>query len=256
MNARWQWRTVAVLVPALAVGARLFAQQPAADSAAARPLADRATLEAQAARLEAESGRDAALEAERIRLRLQQGDFHTGDRVLIWVQGESTLSDTFTVTPQRTLLLPSPVVGELPLTGVLRAELEPQVDHFVRRFVHSPVVRARPLLRLSVQGEVAHGGYYDVAADLVLADVVMAAGGTTQNADVHKLRIERNGQRIWQGRALQQAMADGRTIDDASLRDGDLVVVPRRRQGSLRESLGFTWIVVSITATVYTLARR
>src|SRR5207244_13071863 len=73
-----------------------------------------------------------------IRQRLEQGDFHVGDRVLIAVDmpappltpppgpaaksTEQQLSDTFTVGPSQELTLPE--VGVVSLRGVLRAELE------------------------------------------------------------------------------------------------------------------------------------
>src|SRR6266850_1195281 len=51
------------------------------------------------------SREDDALLAE-VRARLQDGDMRPGDRVLVDVQGDTALSDTFTVWPDRQLHLP------------------------------------------------------------------------------------------------------------------------------------------------------
>jgi protein involved in polysaccharide export with SLBB domain len=228
--------------------------QERADSVAERPLATRQQLEAFALRLERAERADSGLVA-RVRTRLLEGDFRPGDLVLLEVQGESTLSDTFAVGPDRTLQLPSPTVGRMSLAGVLRSELERHSTEYVRRFVRNAVVRARPLVRLSIQGEVERSGIIPVPADAVLADALMAAGGTTVNADMNRARIERDGRTIWRGRELRRALASGRTLDDAMLRDGDEIIVARRRQGDVQGGLRFVWIVVSIAGGIYGLSR-
>jgi protein involved in polysaccharide export with SLBB domain len=232
------------------------AQRPDDLDLADRPLASRAALEALARHVEASGRRDGRTEAAlaRLRARLAEGDFRPGDRVVVEVLGESTLTDTFAVTPQRTLVLPSPAVGALPLQGVLRVEIQEHVAQFVARFVQRPSVRAWATMRLSFQGEVVRAGFYSIPPDAVLADALMAAGGTTREADLEKVRIERDGRRIWQGK-LQDVVAGGRTLEGAELRDGDQIVVPRRREGDLGSSLRFLWVVVSLVGGVYGISR-
>ena len=69
-------------------------------------LATREQLQADLTRLE--QSHDGAREAALVRLRLENGDFQSGDRLLLHVEGESELSDTFTVGPTRELQLPHP----------------------------------------------------------------------------------------------------------------------------------------------------
>jgi len=239
---------VALLLCAGSAGA-----QELPDSVAARLLATRADLEAAAQRLERDGGPGALL--ARVRARLADGDFAPGDRVLLEVRDEPALSDTFEVGPARELTLPSPTVGTLSLRGVLRSEFEPRVTEYLGQFLQRPVVRARPLLRLSIQGEVVRAGFYGVPADAVLADALMAAGGTTKDADMRKMRIERDGEAVWKGRPLQDAVASGRTLDQAFLRDGDQIVIAKRKSGGFEGNLRFLWIVVSLAGGVYGLSR-
>lgn len=242
------------LMMTVALGLGLVAAPAAAqerdDSLAARPLASRADLETLAGRL----GTGSDLSA-RVRARLSEGDFAPGDRIVIEVRDEPTLTDTFEVGPARELSLPSPTVGNLSLRGVLRSELEPKVTEYLSQFLQRPVVRARSLLRLSIQGEVVKAGFYGVPPDAGLADALMAAGGTTQEADVRKMRIERNGEPLWQGKALQEAIASGRTLDEAMLRDGDQIIVVKRKDGGFEGNLRFLWIVVSLAGGIYGLSR-
>lgn len=242
----------------LALGPAVAAAQRADAAPAGRPLSSRADLEALARQLEGAGGTDRSASGRlaRIRTRLAEGDFRPGDRIRLAVERESTLTDTFTVEPDRSLRLPSPVAEPLPLSGVLRAELEPKVSRFLAKFlVNAAKVQAWPLLRLSVQGEVLRAGIHDVPADAQLADVLRAAGGTTTDANMRKLKIERDGKAIWKGEALDQALADGRSVSEADLQSGDQIVVPRLERRGLEGSMSFLWVIVSLAGGVYGLSR-
>lgn len=239
MKRAWKL-LVAMVVGIPAVGA---AQDDA--KLAERPLATRQELEAAAQRL---SG-SASQVAVRIKTRLSEGDFRRGDRIVLEVQSESTLTDTFTVGSRQELLLPAPTVGTLELKGVLRSELQDKLAEYIARFRQNPVVRAYPLIRLSIQGEVAHGGVYSVPADGRLADAVMAAGGTTQFAKANKITIDRNGKQIWEGSSLEL------NIDELGLRDGDQLVIGSDRPGKGSDNLRFIALIVSIAGGLYGLSR-
>ncbi|HEV8356276.1 MAG TPA: hypothetical protein VGQ17_05835 [Gemmatimonadales bacterium] len=259
MTALPRWTRVVLLLALAAAGApaRAPAQQRD-DGIVDRPLATRPALEDLARRLEQGRGAvgDAGSLLSRVRARLTEGDFRSGDRIRIEVQGEPTLTDTFAVSSDRALLLPAPTVGSLPLAGVLRSEIEPQVTAWVKKFIAGPVVvRARPLLRLSVQGEVARPGIHAVPADAVLGEVLMAAGGTLNTSNMKKLRLEREGRPIWNGQDFQKALAEGRSVDAALLHDGDQIVVGRRNDRGMGESLNFLWVVVSLAGGIYGLSR-
>jgi hypothetical protein len=247
------------LCTALAAAGPAAAQAPAwpPEVTAYRPLAERAALEDVVGQLEktAPAKGDGVAALAHAKSRLRDGDFRPGDLVLIEVQGDSTLTDTFTVAADRTVLLPSPAVGTLSLKGVLRTELQQHVTAYVTRFVRDPVVRARPLLRVGVQGEMVKPGYYYVPADAVLADVLMAAGGTRPEANMNSLRVEREGRRILSGTTLQRAIADGVTLDQASLRGGEVIAVDRRSNVTWTDGLRLVSVMVSIAVGLYGLSR-
>ena len=67
--------------------------------------------------------------------------------------------------------------------------------------------------------------------------------------------IERAGERIWTGEHLQQAIADGRTLDQLSLQAGDQIVVPARGQGFSARMVGITTGVISAAALLVTIFR-
>jgi protein involved in polysaccharide export with SLBB domain len=255
MNARTMLsRPAQCLAIAIALGASPMAdaagQQNGDGVPVDRPLATRSELETLARQLQSSDAEALA----RVKARLAEGDFRPGDLVWIQVQNEETLSDTFEIGPDRELRLPAPTVGTLPLKGVLRSELDEHVQEYISKFVRDPVARARPLMRISIQGEVAQAGYHALPADAVLADALTAAGGATAEADMRKLRIERNGEKIWKGKELQEAIANRGTIDQMGLQDGDRLIIDRRNAG-FQENLRFMYLVVALAGGVYGLSR-
>jgi protein involved in polysaccharide export with SLBB domain len=152
--------------------------------------------------------------------------FQVGDRVMLRVEGDSALSDTFTVVTGPALQLP--IIGEISLAGVRRADIQSHLTRELGRYIKDPVVEARALIRVSVMGEVIRPGFYAVPIDLVLADALMIAGGATQAARVDKLRVLRGSGEgaLWGGDQLQAAIARGATLEDLGIRAGDRIQVP------------------------------
>ena len=247
-------------------------------SAAARRLrATRGELETRLRRLDEIARSDTAgaelrvrvrTEAAAIRTRLTDGDFHVGDRIALAVEGEpestegvgptrrtieQQLSDTFTLEAGNVMTLPA--IGAITLQGVLRSELEAHLTREIGRFIREPVLYARPLIRVSVQGGVTRPGFYSLPVDAVLSDALMAAGGPTQEARLAKLRIEREGKPIWGGPLLRQAIAEGRTLDEMDLRAGDQFQVPGLRGRGAENTLRIIGLVLSIPVTVFTLSK-
>lgn len=243
---------VAALLAAVAAAPSRAAAQDPDEMAASRSMATRAELDALAARLATADPRNLL---GQVRQRLDQGDFRPGDLIIVDVQGESTLTDTFTVDRGMQLRFPPPTTGTLSLGGVLRSELEEKVSAHIARFLRNPIVRARPTLRLGVQGEVRTAGFYGVPADALLPDALMAAGGLTPNADMRKFKIMRGNRTLLEGDELQAVMASRTTLDDAGIRDGDQFVVPKGKQGTFEGNLRFVWLLVSLTGGVYGLTR-
>jgi protein involved in polysaccharide export with SLBB domain len=257
-------RTSIVVGAALLLSSSVAAQQQAAppsDSATAAKLnVTRDTLQAILQRIDSANGSDSTKGdqklrslAQQIRARMSRGDFLPGDRIKLLVDSEPQLSDTFPVGPSQEVVLP--IVGVVSLHGVLRAELQASMTRELGRFLRDPIVRATPLIRLSIAGEVARPGFYMMPPTAVLADVVTAAGGTTQNAEVEKMYVQRGDNRLFEGQALQGLISEGRTLDDASIRPGDKFVVPTKNSDSVFYTVRTISILLSIPLTIYALTQ-
>ena len=257
-------RTSLALGAALVLSSSVAAQQQTTQQSdsvtAARLSVTRDTLQAILQRIDSANGPDTtkgdqkqrAL-AQQIRARMSRGDFLPGDRIRLLVDSEPQLSDTFPVGPSQEVVLP--IVGVVSLHGVLRAELQAAMTRELGRFLRDPVVRASPLIRVSIAGEVARPGYYLLPPTAVMADVVTAAGGTTQNAEVEKMFVQRGDDRLYEGQALQGLIQEGRTLDEANVRQGDKFVVPARNTDSVFYTVRTISILLSIPITIYALTQ-
>ena len=151
--------------------------------------------------------------------------FQVGDRILLTVEGDSALSDTFTVVAGPSLRLPN--IGDISLVNVPRAQVQDYLTRELARYIHDVSVTARALIRISVMGQVARPGFYAVPVDLVLPDALMVAGGATQDARLEKLQILRGKVSLLQSDALQAAIARGATLEELGIQAGDRIDVPR-----------------------------
>ena len=175
--------------------------------------------------------------------------FRPGDQVLLAVEGEPALTDTFTVDSRLRLTLPS--LGEIPLDGVPRPEIEPFLRSTLERYLREPQVRARALVRIAIAGEVLRPGFYAVPTDLVLSDAIMLAGGATSDAVLKDMRLERGHKQLLSSRTVSDAVAHGYTLDQIGLEAGDRIMLPRRSGGFDR----LIPVLLAVPAAIYALVQ-
>jgi protein involved in polysaccharide export with SLBB domain len=169
-----------------------------------------------------------------LKTRLEKGDFQDGDRIVMKLLGPTQLlgatgNDTIIVRAGR--MLPIPQMADMPLTGVLRSELTDRLTHHLAQYLRDSSVRAIPLIRLAVLGQVRLPNYYYTSADVLLSDMVMKAGGPAPTADVNNMVIRRGGEVIWNAQDTRTALADGLSLDRLHLRAGDELYVDEAKGG-------------------------
>jgi polysaccharide export outer membrane protein len=183
---------------------------------------------------------DCIRQAQLIRKRLAEGDFQAGHRILLFVTGDSALSDTFTVRGDQKLQLPN--LPEMPLTGVLDSELQGYLQTQLAKYIRNPSVRAQALLRVSVSGDVANPGFYSIRTDTPVSDVIMSAGGPSSTADVNKTELRRGSAVVVKKGGIQSAIRSELTMSDIGARPGDELFVPSKPNGT-------KWTKIAAVAT-------
>ncbi len=263
-----------VFAPLAALSGRAAAQQPSGTAAPAahRLLATRTQLRDRVEQLRQMAGSPAAprwLQAE-ISLtegRLEAGDFRVGDRIVLQVEEplpvtpggnggagrspEQQLSDTFTVDGTQGLMLP--LLGNVPLRGVLRSELEEYLSAQVATRIRDPKVHAHALIGIAVSGGVVKPGYYAVPPDALVGAVITAAGGGNKDGRITDVKIVHAGNTVWKGQALQRAIAEGSTLDDLRVQPGDEIAVGQR--SSMGDGLRLAAVILSIPVAILSISR-
>ena len=120
---------------------------------------------------------------------------------------------------------------------MLRSEVEEHITEALGRYIRDPEVRARALMRMSVQGAVGRPGFYVVPADMLLSEAIMIAGGPAQDSNLDRIRIERGSVVLWEDEEAREALRQGLTLDQLNLQAGDQVVVPTARSGDWWRSI-------------------
>jgi hypothetical protein len=166
-------------------------------------------------------------EADLIRERLQAGDLQVGDQIDLTVLGETQFTGIFLVGAGQVLSLPG--MPDISLKGVLRAEAQDYLTEQLRRQIRDPRIQVRTSVRLTFNGAVARPGFYQVPADIMPTDAVMAAaGGFAGGGDPNRMVVRRQGREIWSREAFQGAILRGMTLDQMNLRTSDEILVEAR----------------------------
>ena len=193
-------------------------------------------------------------EVTEIRRRLEVGDFQPGDRFLLTVVAD-------TVGRSEVLVREGPSIDfgalpALPLTGILRSELESAVHRHLARFYRTPEVRVQFLTRLTVVGAVARPGTYSVPPFLLLTDVMTTqAGGPTPSANTDKIVVVRDGREVVDEKAFRRAVQEGQTVERLGLQSGDEIRVGERARRNWGQIAMYSMFGVSVFTAVLALIR-
>lgn len=237
VHGPWGVRRIALAVCVLLASASPTSGQ--ANLGEMRRQATRSELEAMATA--SESAANAAPDAKTrerhranalaVRQRLQNGDFNPGDRILVQILGDTVMADTFTVRIDRKVQVPS--LPEVSLHGVLDSELPGHFQSILSKYFRNVQVTTSVLLRVAVVGAVGRPGFYTAPVDQAIADFLTGAG-LTPASDVPKIVVRRSGSDFIDRNALQLALAQGKTLGDLSIRDGDQIFVPQLQPSTSR----------------------
>ena len=220
---------------------------------AMQPMATRAELTALADRLARGSESDRN-KASALRIRLRDGDFRPGDRIRLVIEGSVTQDDTISVIAGSKVLLKE--IGEIPLAGVLRSELQDYITKQLGKYIKDVRVRATPLVRLSILGPVGKAGFFYLPSDIPVSEAIMRAGGSSGNADLNKSVIRRGTAELYDSRNTRTALNEGLTLDQLSLRDGDSIEVGEKTSGRWAKIASIIGVVTSLAWAITYVARR
>jgi polysaccharide export outer membrane protein len=164
-----------------------------------------------------------------------------GDMLRITVWENPAMSGEFEVAPDGTLR--HPIYNRLRVGGVPVDGVRGEVDAFVRKFQRDPQVEVEPLLKVMVSGNVRAPNIYSLPPETTLADAVARAGGAAEGGRLDRVSLLRGG------RELRVDLSRGADEAPPTIRSGDQIVVPARRN-LLRDYIG---PLASVSATIFSI---
>lgn len=194
------------------------------------------------------------MQAATIRTRLRDGDFDVGDRVFLTIRTDSMVNDTVVVRAGRMIRLPN--LPDISLAGVLRSELQDYLTTQLARYIKRPEVQTTSLVRVAVMGAVSKPGFYQLPADIALADAIMIAGGPTSNADVDRTQVKRGNDVVYSSTLLGQEVAKGATLDQLNIRPGDQILIGERHKTNWGLVASIVGISAGLISTAVVLSRH
>jgi len=203
---------------------------------------------------DADTRQQRQMQAATIRARLRDGDFDVGDRILLSIRGDSVSSDTVTVRAGRMIRLEN--MPDISLQGVLRSELQDYLTTQLTKYIKRPEVQTTSLVRVAVLGAVNKPGYYQLPADIAMADAIMIAGGPASNADVSRTQLKRGTEVLYSSALLGQEVAKGATLDQLNIRPGDQIQIGEKHKTNWPIIASIVGITAGLISTAVVLTRR
>jgi polysaccharide export outer membrane protein len=151
-----------------------------------------------------------------------------GDEIYVLVADQAALSGAFTIGPEGTYI--QPVVGSVALNGLTTKEAAQQLTArlagiLVRPQVTVSVTKRRPL-RISVLGEVARPGRFELPYDESILSAIANAGVHTEYADDESIYVVRREPHLLRIRFRLRDLAGPDSISARfRLHDSDVVLV-------------------------------
>ncbi len=174
-----------------------------------------------------------------------------GDQITVSVPDFPEFNSSSPVDPDGNFLVP--ILGRIPVLGLTLDEVQTKIRlELGRKYLREePEVIAfltgpRPV-QLTILGEVQRPGFYSVAPNTPLAQVLLAAGGGTPRADLRSIVVRRvlvDGTVLEEKLDLYTPLIKGERLPDLRLQGGDAVIVSKLEVG---QETGYNGTLVART---------
>ncbi len=143
-----------------------------------------------------------------------------GDVLRIDIWREPGLSGEFLVDIGGVVTLP--LLGRQSVSGVPVDQLHERLMEQYAAHLRNPSITITPRRRVNIFGEVRQPGLYPLDPTITLAGAIALAGGATEDGNLSRIRILREGQEI------RSRVGTAETLANADVRSGDQIIVERR----------------------------
>jgi protein involved in polysaccharide export with SLBB domain len=189
------------------------------------------------------------------------GDFAPGDavRIITWqsplAKGSVEnlgISDDYVIDRRGRIFLP--LVGYIRVVGLSREKLADTLEDRYKKFASGLSFVCKPLIRITVLGEVNRPGSYIVEPSASLWHVINEAGGPQTSADFKKMYYMRNGEVVAENLLTQFERAY--SIEEIGIRSGDQIYVPQIKFFTIGTVFQYISYASSLVILYFTIENR
>ena len=175
------------------------------------------------------------------------GEIRAGDKLMLRVWREPSLSDSLVVDERGDVVLPR--VGVYRVAGMTAEALRDTLTARLAAILREPAVEVRVLRRVTVTGEVRRPNVYFVDGSTSMRELLAAAGGIAEDGDAKRVEIIRGGERQRVG-----GWRDA-SVTDVPIRSGDEVTVGRRSWLARNALAAISSVAVAASVLISALSR-
>ena len=194
------------------------------------------------------TGRASAQAKER---EVPREDFTAGDAVRIDIPADtgSVLKGTYPIDGQGMADLP--ITGRVVIAGKNRANIEQYLAGIWAPYLKDTHVRAVPVIRVAVMGNVKTPGYYYPSPDAVVYDVINMAGGPVLPHKLERMSHIRAADHV--NKELIVAVSKSMTLREAGIISGDEILIPVPDRITMKEAIPLVGTALSIVLNAVTI---
>jgi protein involved in polysaccharide export with SLBB domain len=155
-----------------------------------------------------------------------------GDQIEISVWGYPEFNTTTILKESGTISIP--LIGDMKVENLTKEQFTEQLRTKLAQYIQGEIkvnitISALTAQRVSVLGAVTRQENYPVSGDIKLLDLLSLAGGTTIDADLHRIKIYRGGDTQDASVIDVEEYLDSGTVEAIpNVRPGDILFVPRQ----------------------------
>ena len=148
----------------------------------------------------------------------------------------------------------------LPFVGLVRVvgKTPTQVAEIIRTkysaYLKEPFIVVRPLIRVSMRGAFNKPGSYRIDPESSLWELVEMAGGVTNNCNIKKLAVYREGRKVIDN--LLESFEKGYSLKDINIQSGDQIFAPVHRPFTIRTVLSYANFAATLALLYLRLENR
>lgn len=141
-----------------------------------------------------------------------------------------------------------PFVGLVQVGNKRPKQVEELIKKKYENLLTDPFIYVRPLIRVTIRGQVSKPGSYRVDPQISFWDLMEFAGGPTARADLKKMHVIRSDRKVVGN--LLQAFESAYSLTDLGIQSGDQVLVAPKGGISIRSVMNTLTFAASMALLI------